>query len=167
MKREQRRLRFARRQVLLAEVSQRNAMLGLADALAEENRSATLAQRSRALVEAYSGRSYLPDGAALQHAVGFTGALASLATDADSARHDAARQADWQAQALGEAQTRARRQSERLAEAVAAYQAARARRAHDLSAPAYGRSSPSLAQRVQGKTRDTSEAETCSTRTTS
>ena len=88
MKREKRRVRLAKRQAMLADAGQRAAMRGLADALAQEHRSAALAQRSRALLQANQGRSLAGQGEALSHAVAFTGALASLANDAEAAKAD-------------------------------------------------------------------------------
>ncbi|MEM9311600.1 MAG: hypothetical protein AAGA34_09140 [Pseudomonadota bacterium] len=136
MKREARRLSLARRQTLLAEVSHRAAMLSLANALAEEARSQTLAERSRDLVRAYGGRSQANDGEALSQTGRFAAALGSLAHDAEQARADASQQATWHVEALGQAQTKARRQSERLEEARAAYQDAKERR---LEEPHTGR----------------------------
>ena len=154
MKKEKRRVRVARRQALLADVSQRAAMRGLADALAEETRSASLAERSRALTQTYGGLSQALDGAGLEHNARFAGALATLASDAEAARADAVQQSDWQAQALGEAQARSRRQSERLEDAVAAYKGARERRDHDpaqaASATKSTGASKRLAHPVQG-----------------
>lgn len=151
MKREERRLRLARRQAMLAEVRQRAAMRGFAEALAEENRGAALARRSRALAENYSGRAGLSDAESLHQAVAFTGALASLACDAETARDDAQQQAAWQAQALGEAQTRARRQSERLEEALSAYRSAREQREGDPALAKSSRAHAGLAQLVQSE----------------
>ncbi|MEM7689033.1 MAG: hypothetical protein AAF291_08415 [Pseudomonadota bacterium] len=154
MKREKRRVRLARRQMLLADVSQRAAMRGLADALVEENRSAALAERSRALTSAYGGRSQASDGAALSHTARFAGAIAHLATDAEAARDDAQAQARWQAETLGQAQTRARLQSERLEGALAAYRSARERREHD---PSNTPSHKSLARVMHSETHDTTQ----------
>ena len=154
MTREKRRVRLAKRQALLAEVSQRAAMRGLADALAEEARSASLAERSRALVAGYGGRAASSDGDAVQHAVAFTGALAAIAKDADAARADAMQQSAWQAQELGQAQTRARRQSERLNEALAAYKEARDARESDPSTILPARDRARLARPVQSDEAD-------------
>ncbi|MEO0872373.1 MAG: hypothetical protein AAFY19_10550 [Pseudomonadota bacterium] len=153
MKREQRRLRLARRQALLADVSQRAAMRSLADALVEEARSDTLAQRSRDLVTAYGGRSQAQDGAGLAEAGRFSAALGSLAHDAEQARADASEQAQWQAQALGEAQTRAQRQAERLDDARAALRDAREKREHQASAAASTSSARGLAHNLQSEER--------------
>ncbi len=155
MKREKRRVRLAKRQAMLADVSQRTAMRGLADALAEEDRSVALAQRSRALLQTNQGRSLAGKGDALSHAVAFTGALASLASDAEAAKADAVQQSEWQAQALGQAQTRARRHSERLDEAKAAYQTARERRESPPMAEPSAAQSQRLARLMQSETQET------------
>lgn len=128
MTREKRRLRLAQRQHLLAQVSQRTAMRSLADALAEEARSATLAQRSRDLAAAYATRKGISDGAALAQTAQFAAALGTLANTAEKARADAGLQAAWQIEALGAAQTRAQRQSERLDQAHAELAAVQDRR---------------------------------------
>lgn len=154
MKRERRRVRVAKRQKLLAEVSQRAAMRGLADALAEEYRSAALAERSRALVKSYSDRSHAVDGASVQHTVAFSGALASLASDAEAARADASQQREWQAQALGHAQARARRLSERFDEALSAYDTALAKRENDPATLGSAGSQKNLARPVQSDEQD-------------
>lgn len=127
MKREARRLKLARRQALLAEVSQRAAMLSLANALAEEARSETLASRSRDLVKIYEGKVAAQDAGSLAHKGQFAVAIGRLAHDAEQARADASQQALWQVEALGQAQTRARRQSEHLEQAQAVYVDARER----------------------------------------
>lgn len=125
---EKRRLRLAQRQALLAQVSQRAAMRSVADALSEETRSATLAERSRELVRVYGGRSQAADGAGLAQTGSFAVALGALAQDAEKGRADASEQTAWQMEALGKAQDRARRQSDRLESAKAQYRAARERR---------------------------------------
>jgi len=162
-------VRVAQRQALLADVSQRAAMRGLADALAEETRSASLAQRSRALTQSYGGRSQAQDGAGLEHAARFAGALARLANEAEAARADAVQQSDWQAQSLGQAQTRARRQAERLADAVTAYKNAKERRDHDPAQAATGAKSSGASKRlahpVQGEDPKPLHAQTPSSRT--
>ncbi|MEO0589871.1 MAG: hypothetical protein AAFZ11_04840 [Pseudomonadota bacterium] len=153
MKREQRRLRLARRQALLADVSQRAAMRSLADALLQETRSDTLAQRSRELITAYGARSPAKDGAGLTEAGRFSAALGNLAHDAQQALADAAQQAQWQAKALGQAQTRARRQAERLEDARAAFEAAREKRQNDASASASPIRVRGLARNLQNEDR--------------
>ncbi|NQX93515.1 MAG: hypothetical protein HRT64_01060 [Erythrobacter sp.] len=171
MKRAKRRVRVARRQALLAEVSQRAAMRGLADALAEEDRSSILAERSRELTRTYGGRSQAQDAGALQQNARFAGALASLAGNAEAARADARQQAEWQAQALGQAQTRARLQSERFENAVSAFRAERDGREFDLSSSAFdartGRRSGGLARALHKNGRPSPEDENPNLRTVS
>lgn len=101
MKREQRRLRLARRQNLIAQVGQRSAMRALADALSEEARSDALAKRSLDLARHYGEASEVRDGADLTHKGQFAAALGTLKAQAEQARADAAQQAQWQADALG------------------------------------------------------------------
>lgn len=125
---EKRRLRLARRQALLAQVSQRSAMRSLAMAVAEQGRSEALARRSHDLAHRYGHRVVTTDGEALAQAGIFAAALGTLATQAEQARADAVQQADWQAQSLGKVQTKAARQKERLAKAQSDFEAARARR---------------------------------------
>ncbi|MEM6858476.1 MAG: hypothetical protein AAF559_11445 [Pseudomonadota bacterium] len=148
MKRERRRLRLARRQALLADVSARAAMRSLANALHEEARSDALAQRSRDLVTAYGERPQAQDGAGLAEAGRFSAALGSLAHDAEQARADASQQAQWQAQALSEAQTRARRQAERLDDARAALHEAREKREHQATVAASASATRGLARNL-------------------
>jgi len=126
--REARRLGLLRRQALIAEVARRQALRGLAEALAAEARSQALALRSRQLVGASAPGPGVTSGAALAARAGFTAGLAQLAGNAADAARDAARQSAWQAESLASAETRARRLAERTAEARAALDAARMRR---------------------------------------
>ncbi len=132
MKREQRRLRLARRQNLIAQVGQRSAMRALADALSEEARSDALAKRSLDLARHYGEASEVRDGADLTHKGQFAAALGTLKAQAEQARADAAQQAQWQADALGQASTRADRQRERVEAAYAELQAAKAQREREM-----------------------------------
>ena len=131
MTREERRLRLARRQKLLAEVRQRNAMRSLADALAQEQRSAELADRSHELMRAYGGRRDAADAGALSQSGRFSNALGSLARDAERSLADATAQAKWEREALAKAQTRAERQAENLQRAVADLRGLKERRAEE------------------------------------
>lgn len=158
MKREERRVKLARRQVMLAEVSQRAAMRSLADALSEEARSDTLARRSRELAAHYGGRAQGTDGAALAQNGRFAAALGSLAKNAQDALADASQQASWQVEALGKAQTRARRHSERLDTAMAAYRAAQDKRDTEPLLSASGQSPRRLARNMQGADHISGEA---------
>lgn len=131
---EARRLALLRRQSLIAEVARKQALRGLAEALDAEARHTALAERSRRLVAASAPGPGATTGAALHARAAFTAGLAQLAAHAGDAARDAARQRDWQAESLTRAETRARRLAEMTADARAALDAARARRAaaHDL-----------------------------------
>ncbi len=142
MKREQLRLRLARRQNLIAQVGQRTAMRALADALSEEARSEALAVRSRDLLRHYASVTRARDGAGLAQSGQFAAALGNLSVQAEQARADALQQAAWQADALGKASTRADRQKERVEAAYAELQAAKAQRASET---------PIQARRAQGR----------------
>jgi len=144
--REARRLALIEKQALIAEITRKQALRSLAEALEAETRSNTLAARSRALVGASAPVVGLTSGAGLAGRAGFTAALAQLATTAGSAASDAARQSQWQAEALATAENRARRLTERAAEARAALDAARARAAQAEDAA-------TLARKLQNKPR--------------
>ncbi len=126
--REARRLALLQRQALLAKVARRQALRGLADALAAEERSQLIAARSRQLALASAPQPGATSGAALAARSGFTASLAQLAVTAAEAAGDAARQSAWQAETLAAAETRARRLAEREAEVRAALDAFKAKR---------------------------------------
>ncbi|WP_299196421.1 hypothetical protein [uncultured Erythrobacter sp.] len=89
-------------------------MAALADALAEESKSAALAERSRALMREYVARGELPSGSALRDHTAFVQSLQGVAEQADEASKDAGDQARWQVQTLAAADTRATRLEARL-----------------------------------------------------
>lgn len=128
MTREQRQLRLARRQAMLAMLGEREAMRSLASAIAEETRSAALKARSAELVRTYTQRligSNPPTNAGdLAGLNQFAQALGELASDAQKAHADVLDQARWQADALARARSRARRLSERADQAQARIDAA-------------------------------------------
>ncbi len=126
--REARRLALLERQRLIAEVGRKQALRGLAEALEAEARSHALAARSRALVAVTAPGEGATQGAALHGRAAFTGGLAQLAANAGEAARDATRQSAWQVEALGLAETRARRLAEMTAEARTALTAAKERR---------------------------------------
>lgn len=132
---EERRLVLIRRQGLIAEVARKQALRGLAEALDTEARSHTLASRSQQLVAATAAQPGETIGAALMGRAAFTASLSQLAATAGAAAQDAARQTTWQTETLALAETRAKRLAEREAEARAALDAAKARRAqaHEAS----------------------------------
>ncbi len=126
--REARRLALLERQRLIAEVGRKQALRGLSEALEAEARSHALAARSRALVASSAPGEGATSGAALQGRATFTAGLAQLAAQAGDAARDAARQSVWQAEALGLAETRARRLGEMTDAARTALAAAKAKR---------------------------------------
>lgn len=104
-----RKLKRAQRQLTLARIARRDAMSALADALAEEQRSASLASRSRDLAQGYSERAEVQSADMLSQNTRFAGELSQLARHADKARGDASRQAQWQAEALASAEQKIER----------------------------------------------------------
>lgn len=121
-KKQQRRLRFAKRQLALAQISRREAMAALADAVSEEARSTMLAERSADLLQDYSGRSSSDDGSTitghhLRDNAAFVRRLADIADQASKATKDARDQAAWQAQSLAQAETKATRLQEKVSAA--------------------------------------------------
>ncbi len=112
--RTKRRMKLASRQLTLAKIARREAMASLADAVAEESRSAALSQRSRDLLKQYAKRSAAQDGQALRSNAGFVARLQEVADQAGKALNDASDQARWQVQTLAKAENRASRFGEQL-----------------------------------------------------
>lgn len=110
---ERRRLALAARQTMIARLGQRQAMRSLAEALVEEQRSQHLAQRSRTLVAASGVKPGEVGADTLAARTAFAAGLAGIAANAAFAAGDAARQAAWQAEALGHAESRLKRLEER------------------------------------------------------
>lgn len=133
--REARRLALLKRQSLIAEVARKQALRALAEALEAEARGQALAARSLRLVAASAAREGETTGAALALRAAFTAGLAQLATNAGDAARDAARQREWQADALARTETRAKRLAEMSAEALRALSAAQERRAAAREVP--------------------------------
>lgn len=106
-------LQRAERQLMLARIARRDAMGSLAQSLAEEQRSASLADRSRMLAKGYATREGLDTGDALTQHKRFAGELAGLARQADQACSDASRQTEWQVDVLAKAEQRIERLGER------------------------------------------------------
>ena len=154
MTRDERRLKVVQRQLTLARVGQREAMVSLADALAREQRSAQLADRSEALAADYARRAAgAEDGAraeTLTQLGRFTGALGKLSREASEARADAGQQAQWQMEALGKAQTRARRLEEHEKASQAKIRAQQAEREARAQAGAPVKGSPGTSPRSGG-----------------
>lgn len=124
-KKQQRRLRLAKRQFALAQIARREAMTALADAAQEEARSAMLAERSRKLLTDYSARAGGDAGHVLRANSAFVRRLADIAEQAGQASKDARDQAEWQVRSLAEAETKASRLKDRLDAAQKAIEAAR------------------------------------------
>lgn len=122
------------RQLTLAKIARRDAMAALADALAEERKSAALAERSRALMREYEARGELPSGSALREHAAFVQSLQGVALQADEASKDAGDQAHWQVQTLAAAETRATRLESRLEAARRELTALQTRREGEASA---------------------------------
>ncbi len=126
--REARRLALLERQRLIADVSRKQALRGLAEALESEARSHALAERSQRLVSVSAPGAGTTTGAALQSRAAFTAGLAQLAAHAGDSARDASRQSAWATETLAMAETRARRLAELTTEARAALVAAKERR---------------------------------------
>lgn len=127
--REKRRLILTERQTTLARIAQREAMMSLAATLDEEAKSASLAERSKAMATEYGHRSVTGVAADLRELSALASGLASLANDAAAARDDARQQAAWQVENLAETEARLKRLEGRSAEARRALrEAAEARR---------------------------------------
>lgn len=126
--RERRLLALAARQAMLAQIARREAMAALAEAIVEEERTGSLAERSRALLQEYRARAGEDDAGALRHQISFTSALGRIAQQADRASMDASDQAAWQVTTLASAEARATRIEERREQAKRALEAAIDRR---------------------------------------
>lgn len=107
---EDRRLKIAQRQLLLAQIARREARYGLANALSEEERSGQIHDRSRRLLDEYAKRIVEHDAGSLsqglQSNLAFVRSLQEMADNAQGAHKDARDQAQWQMRALGAAEAR-------------------------------------------------------------
>ena len=130
--REKRRLKLARQRLTLANLARREAMAGLADAVAEEDRTASLARRSRELFEEYARSRDDIDAAGLRDQAAFVRALRGVARQAEDALQDASDQAKWQARTLAAAEARASRSQEQVDDARRELEALLERREHTL-----------------------------------
>lgn len=129
MREETRRLALVRKQTMIARLGRHTAMRALAEALDDESRTAALARRSAALLHAASHRAAdSATGAALASRVGFAAGLGKIAQDAAAATGDAARQTQWQSEALAAAEARAKRLGELEDAAVRALEQAQQQR---------------------------------------
>lgn len=107
---DDRRLKIARRQLMLAQIARREARFALASALAEEERSSQIESRARNLLHEYERRAAKTDATsqsyALQANLAFVRSLQTMADNAGEAHKDAKDQSAWQMQALAKAETR-------------------------------------------------------------
>lgn len=107
---EDRRLNIAKRQLMLAQIARREARYGLANALAEEERSEHIHDRSRALLDEYAkritGKAAGSISQSLKANLAFVRSLQQMADDARGAHKDARDQAEWQIRALATAEAR-------------------------------------------------------------
>lgn len=115
---DDRRLKLARRQLLMAQIARREARHAFANAIAEEQRSADIDARSRDLLNEYATRArqplYNPDGQALRGNFAFVRSLQAVARNAQQVALDAKEQSAWQARTLAAAEHRMTRHEERL-----------------------------------------------------
>ncbi|MGY6550545.1 MAG: hypothetical protein ACXIT4_01480 [Erythrobacter sp.] len=109
MQRERRALAVVRLQAMLAAHCKREAMRGLADALADHSRKTSIADRTQALLDTASPRSGMVRADELAARARFGAGLGRISADARTARDDAARQAEWQARMLAAAEARVNR----------------------------------------------------------
>lgn len=151
-RREARRLAVIERQALLARIGRRNALASLSAALADEDASSALASRSRGMAEDYAWSGDMREGATLAERARFASALSGIAREAERARDDAARQAEWQAQALAASEQRMKRLQEHEVTARRAVEAAREKR--DMV------EAGALARKLQGRPRSASARQT-------
>lgn len=140
---QRRRLALLRLQAKIARMARREAMRGLAEALDEERRRSALAQRSAALLAGAGARSGAASGEELARRTRFASGIAQIARDAEAASGDAVRQAEWRADQLAAAESRARRLAELEIAAASALAAARERAAAPLA--------PAMARKLQSR----------------
>lgn len=129
---EERRLKVARRQLLLAQIARREARLALANAIAEEERSAAVHERASALLSEYSRRAGEPStdrlGQSLSSDLAFIRSLQAMSDNAAHAHLDTREQAEFQMRILAAAETRMSAHEERVVEEKRALDDLKARR---------------------------------------
>ena len=115
---EDRRLKLAKRQLLLAQIARREARMALANAIAEEDRSAAIQARANDLLTEYakraggSGRADL--GQSLTRDLALVRSLQSMCETAQGAHDDAREQAEFQMRTLTAAETKLNAHEERV-----------------------------------------------------
>ncbi|MEM7665632.1 MAG: hypothetical protein AAF250_07215 [Pseudomonadota bacterium] len=137
--RERRRLKLVKRQAMLAQIAQREAMTSLASTLDELAKSASLADRTRSMARDYSARQTSAGAADLRELQNLAAGLANLAVDAEQTQSDARRQADWQTETLAGAENRLKQLKEHAAEALKAVRRAEAVRTEPVPEARTGR----------------------------
>lgn len=117
---DDRRLKIARRQLMLAQIARREARFALASALTEEERSSQIENRARDLLREYEKRAAKSDVMSQSHTLqanlAFVRSLQMMADNAGEAHKDAKDQSAWQMQALAKAETRLDAQETRVGE---------------------------------------------------
>ena len=116
---KERRLKIAKRQLLLAQIARREARLALANAIAEEERSAAIQGRANDLLNEYARRNGDPGkvhlGGSLSSDLAFIHSLQRMSHSAGQAHADAREQAEFQMRTLAAAETRMSAHEERVA----------------------------------------------------
>jgi len=129
---EDKRLKIAKRQLMLAQIARREARLALANAVADEERSAQIHARSRDLLREYAKRAVHTDTDAQSHSLqtnlAFVRSLQAIADCAQGAHKDASDQAEWQMRALAAAEIRMNAHETRVGEEKRALDNLRSRR---------------------------------------
>ena len=129
---EDRRLKIAGRQLLMAQFARREARYALANALSEEQRSESVYGRTKDLLHEYERRLIDAGAASQSHSLtnnlAFVRSLQSMSDEAGAAHKDARDQAYWQMQALAKAEARVEAQEVRENEARRALKAKKERR---------------------------------------
>ncbi|MEM1052497.1 MAG: hypothetical protein AAGI28_10420 [Pseudomonadota bacterium] len=129
---DDRRLKLARRQLAIAQISQSAAQYALAQAITEEDRSAEVQRRSEHLLREYTERAAQKDSAleshSLQTSLAFVRALQMMADHAEKAYRDARDQAEWQMRSLAAAESRMDAHQTRVGEERRALEEMRMRR---------------------------------------
>ena len=129
---EDKRLKIARRQLMMAQIARREARYALANALSEEERSERVYGRTQDLLREYERRLIDAGAASQSHSLtsnlAFVRSLQSMSDEAGQAHKDARDQSQWQMQALAKAETRLESQEARGNEARRTLSAQKQRR---------------------------------------
>ena len=146
---DDKRLKIAKRQLLMAQIARREARQALANALGEEERSERVYGRARDLLHEYERRLIDAGAPAQSHSLttnlAFVRSLQSIADEAGQAHKDARDQAQWQMQALAKAETRLEAQETRESEERRAHKTQKERR----EIPPELTGTPNMARKLQ------------------